>query len=236
MLKNKWPEWVSVFLQRNPEWRDDIDLLLCPLSHAECISEHPELDGSDAIKPLLTSFGVSRRALYFRLRRLGQTHRFAEMVACQSGPVLNTDSTFFHGMPMLGDQFVDERQKTAILRKACQRGYVPSAGDVYQSGLARFQGDPEAFVGPSQGRGYIRRLCEKRGWACEGAVNTPYREPLVDPLESEIPLAEDLIQSNARMAVQKNPELAGLSRQELRGQIVKQHGPSDIKGIETKGD
>jgi hypothetical protein len=161
--------------------------------------------------------------LYIKMRREGNTHRFSDMVACQTGPGLMTDSVFFAGQPRIGDQFVDDAQRKRVFKVAKQHGYTPGVNDVYEPGLARFQGDPEAFVPPTGGRGYIRKLCEKRGWACEGAVKTAHRPPEKDPYEHSVPLAEDLIRDHMQHEIKKDPSLR-TKKKELREKIIAKHG------------
>jgi hypothetical protein len=145
------------------------------------------------------------------------------MIACQRGPGLVTDNAFFAGQPPLRDQFRDKRQLKKVLASARRHGYKPSPSDVYEPGLARFQGDPEAFVPRTGGRGYIKNLCHKRGWGCNGAVNVEPAEPRVDPHTTGTRLGEDLIQGHMREEIQRNPALKG-KKKELREKIIEKHG------------
>lgn len=76
----------------------------------------------------------------------GSSPRLADMLASRQAPALMTDAVFMQGHPEA-------------------RKYMPS--------LARFPGDPEAFV---SGRGDIDRVLRERGWGAEGAVNRKPRE------------------------------------------------------------
>ena len=211
------------FLKSHPEWEGHEDLLVCPPTHQSLRAEFPDGAESSADTEAWTSFGCTRRALYMRLRRTGQTHRFAEMVACQAGPGLMTDSVFFAGLPKLQDQFANDTQREKVLATAQRHGYTPNPNDVYEPGLARFQGDPEAFVPPTGGRGYIRRLCERRGWGCNGAVEVQHSEPIRDPMEQSIPLAESIVKRRMREAIQKDPS-SGRNKKKLRESIIAKHG------------
>lgn len=211
------------WLEEHPDWSEHVDLLMVPPRRSDLREEFPEGVQSESDTDLMTSFGCSRRALYMKIRRGGASHRFADMVACQRGPGLMTDSVFFAGMPKLGDQFRNDVQLAKVLKIAKKHGYSPNVNDVYEPGLARFQGDPEAFVPPSGGRGYIRRLCEKRGWACDGAVKVEHRQPLSDPLDKPVKLAEDLVQGHMREAIAKDPGLRKKPK-ELREKIIAKHG------------
>lgn len=213
---------LQEFLSQHPEWIGHEDLLVSPPTAHEMKAEYPEAVGCESDTDSGTIYGVTRRSLYFKLRRTGNSHRFADMVSCQRGPGLMTDSVFFAGMPKLQDQFVDDRQREKVIKIAKRHGYTPNPNDVYEPGLARFQGDPEAFVPPTGGRGYIRKLCESRGWACEGAVKVAHSAPKEDPFDAK-PLAEDLIQGHMRYAIAKNPGLKK-SKKELREKIIAKHG------------
>jgi hypothetical protein len=123
---------------------------------------------------------------------------------------------------MLRDQFRDKRQLKKVLAVASKHGYKPSPSDVYEPGLARFQGDPEAFVPRTGGRGYIKNLCRKRGWGCNGAVNVEASAPHVDPHDTGTKLAEDLVQAHIREEIKKDPSLKG-KKKELREKIIEKH-------------
>ena len=160
------------------------------------------------------------------MRMNGQSHNLAEMVCLQKGPGLDTDDIFFSGQGTLDQQFGSEKHINRHVATAKKHGYKPSPNDVYYPGLARFQGDPEAFVSRSQGRSYIKKLCEKRGWACEGGVKVEHRQPLSDPLDKSIPLGEDIIRDRAAVMMAENPELKTMDRQKLRQKIIEKQGPS----------
>ena len=171
---------------------------------------------------------ITRGAQYWMMRFNGSSDSFAAMIALQQGPGINTDDTFFHGSKPLYDQFGSQQHLDRYLKAAKRRGFTPSVNSTYFPSLARFAGDPEAFVTRAQGRGYIRKLCEKRGWACEGAVKVDHREPESDPLAPEkcTPLGEDIISNRASEMMNKNPDLRFMNRKDLREQIIDKHGPS----------
>jgi hypothetical protein len=214
---------LDAFLVDHPDWARHVDLLLVPPTWRDLQEEFPDGAGCEADSDAGTSFGVTKRMLYMRLRRDGNTHRFSDMIACQRGPGLMTDSVFFAGAKQIGDQFVNETQRKKVLAVAKRHGYTPNRTDVYEPGLARFQGDPEAFVPATGGRGYIRKLCETRGWACDGAVKVEARQPERDPYAHAKPLAEDLIQERIKGTIAKDPSWKKKKR-ELREAIIQKHG------------
>ncbi len=113
------------------------------------------------------------QAAYEESREAGESHNIALMCACRQGPGLSTDTTFTRGFasqPFDGpvNPFVHKRY-AAMARKAG----VSISGKRYMSGLARYPGDPKAWVSD---RSDIKKLCERRGWGCEGAVKVKARE------------------------------------------------------------
>jgi hypothetical protein len=128
---------------------------------------------------------------YWDMRLKGSSPRLAEMLALQSPPMSNTDREFLEGH-CNGNQFsggpLAEEQGNRY-KKIAEAGGQNVTGKVYMGGLARFPGDPEAWVSD---RGDVKRVVEARGWKCQGSVEvTPdgksddlaaiYRESKVKP-------------------------------------------------------
>lgn len=211
------------------EFKKCPDLIMSPPDRLEIQEKWGDVDGVLLDRCLeLISDHVTRGAQYWMMRETGSTDKFAAMIALQSGPALSTDDTFFHGQKPLYDQFGSQKHLNRYLKVSKKLGFTPSPNSTYFSGLARFSGDPEAYVTRAQGRSYIRKLCEKRGWACEGAVNVGAREPESDPLAPEKckPLGEDIVRRRMRDAIRLNPEMSPKERQSLRSKILEKHGPS----------
>ena len=140
----------------------------------------------------IVSHNPKLQAYYEWLRRNGNSHNLADMLAFRQAPRANTDREFFEGMGTLDTQFSgDEAMRDRLIAKAKSKGYKPNPNDVYLSSLARYPGDPEAFVPATGGRGHIKAVCEKRGWECDGSVKTKYREPEEAPKKKR--LAEKII-------------------------------------------
>jgi hypothetical protein len=227
--EDELPAEIQAFLELHPEWRDYIDLLMLPPSWDEIVEWF-----SDASGPLCdyefrqTSYGVTALSLYAKLRRQGQSHKFAEMIALQCGPRLNTDDTFFAGFGRLYEQFGSQKHLDRYIQTAKKHGFTPSPDSVYMPSLARFQGDPEAFVTRSQGRHYIRKLLESRGYKCDSSLsNIEAREPEDDPLSLKAikPLGEDIIRRRVTQMTTQDPSLKSKSRSELREMVIAKHGP-----------
>jgi hypothetical protein len=151
----------------------------------------------------------------------GCSPRLAEMFAARRPPASRTDREFYAGRPKLDEQFKDPRILTNYVKRARKAGYKPNPNDVYLSQLARFPGDPEAFV--SGGRNQIKRVLEKRGWGCEGIVDVKPAQYTPEP--KEVPLNPKIIRDSACEMVRKNPDLAKKSKAELSAMVIEKHGP-----------
>lgn len=101
---------------------------------------------------------------YFACLLEGTAPSLALMFATAQGPGLQTDSVFCSG-GREEDQYKDPRLREA--RQRAEKKGVNTSGKIYMSGLARFPGDPTAWV---DGRGDVARICQERGWGCEGTV------------------------------------------------------------------
>lgn len=218
---------ATEFVKANPDWNGYVDLILFPPNAEEVADEFPDSEGSEVTRDERTCIqpNVTRLAFYFRLRKKGEPHRFAEMLALQSAPCLMTDSVFFAGMKCAGDS-LDKRELGQLVAAAKQQGYTPPQGAYYMPSLAAFKGDKRAWVSHSDGRGYVKKLCEERGWACEGAVSVKARESKCDPHDNCVPLADDIVNRLAKEKIAADPSLKKKSRRELREKIIAEHGPS----------
>lgn len=98
---------------------------------------------------------------------------------------VKTSNTFLANRPMGGAQF-GEKTRDHYLRTAAAHG-VSTDGKAYDPRIARFPGDPEAWV---QSPDDVRAVIERRGWSCDGdiKVSGPERAPAQDK-----PLADDLV-------------------------------------------
>jgi len=216
---------ISEYTKHNPEWIGSVDLLVKPPTREELLEEHPEcaVDISDL-------GGDYRKAHYMMMRRNGETHNMSAMAASSRAPKCVTDREFFEGIGSIHDQFDADTprgriQMEKVLGVTKANGYTPGRNDVYCSHLARYQGDPEAYVPATGGRNYVRRLCEQRGSSCDGYVKVAHREPENDPMDTKKALGEDIIQGRMRSMVHRSPELRTKSRRELRDMIVDKHSP-----------
>ncbi len=127
------------------------------------------IDDDDHGMPLI-SHDLDVQIAYERMRRHGESHAMAEMLATHTFPgVKGTDSVFMAGRKLDGQQFEEEAPPTAQHHMAlAKRAGVNTTGKYYQGTLARFPGDPRAWV---SGLGDVRRICQERNIGVAGAVN-----------------------------------------------------------------
>lgn len=128
---------------------------------------------SDVLANFLRSQPIEIRAVlfsYWDMRQKGASPKLAEMLVLQSPPMSNSDREFLHGH-CNGNQFgkgplsndLGDRMKTVAEAEGQSIN-----GKVYIGGLARYPGDPQAWVSD---RGDVKRVIESRpGWKCSGSV------------------------------------------------------------------
>lgn len=136
--------------------------------------------------------------------------RFDEMVEAGVAPGCMTDSVFLQGR---SNQFVGDEFSGDYIRQVSERAGQDTQGKTYISGLAAYPGDPEAWV---SGRGDVQRVCEQRGWGCEGAVTV--KRPELEP-PPRIDVAPDLIEEHVERRMEANPALAERPRDEVAHEV-----------------
>ena len=124
--------------------------------------------------------------------------KFNEMVSSGVPPASNTDREFLMGSEN-GRQFAKNQAVGDYYQRECERNGGQTKGRKYISQLARYPGDPQAWVA---GRGDVQKLCEQRGWGSDGLVNVKERPRDKEP-PPPVQVADDLVDK----AVAK--ELAG---------------------------
>lgn len=148
--------------------------------------------------------------------------RMDEVLKSRKMPSIRTDAQFLANHGTLDKQFAgDNRQLKAVTDTAKSLGYNPNPNDTYIPTLARFPGDPLAFVPAGSPKSHIKKVCETTDRACEGdvTVNRPRKEPA-----KTVRLGEDLVQEEAEQLIMKNPEEALKPKEQLRNEILDKHG------------
>ncbi len=149
------------------------------------------------------------RAHYERCIANGCDPKFAEALARRSAPGIRTDSTHFAGR--MGRQFVGRPDHGDFYAKELRAAGGSPAGKVYVSGLARYAGDPEAWV---SSRSEIKEVCERRGWSVDGDVKV--KAPAMSEPTQRVPLDPDLVTAEVEKVVAANPEVAPTPKERER--------------------
>lgn len=159
------------------------------------------------------------QAEYVAMRLDGEGHRMAEMLALQTPPMSNTDREFLEGhcngsqfekMPYIGDYYA----------KVARQHGADITGKVYLSGLARFPGDPLAWVA---GKGDAERVLDKNGWGSEGAISRKVSN-VADTMGCAV--AEDLVQDEILDRLEAaGPDAGDINVPDLREKIIETRAP-----------
>lgn len=153
---------------------------------------------------------------YEECRRNGTSHALAEMFAFGESPTVKTDATFLankHG------QFVGKEHIGDAYKRVAEREGQNTKGKVYLSQLAEYPGDPRAWV---DGRGDVQKLCEEKGWGCEGAVKTPLAR-VEEPLGGK--LSEGLVQEEVKQILAEVPDARHVDTADLADQVREKRKP-----------
>lgn len=114
--------------------------------------------------------------------------RLQEMLDAQQPPgVMGTDTQFLRNV---SEQFADNPALGDYYAKVARAHGQDPKGKKYLSSLAAFPGDPRAFV---DGMGDVRKVCEERGWDCQGDVKVKGERSEVGPYR----VADDLVADRA---------------------------------------
>ena len=159
------------------------------------------------------------QAHYERCIREGTSPALAEMFALASPPGSQTDREFlratengrqFAKTPWIGDAYAAKAKKAG----------VNTTGKVYKSSLARFPGDPRAWVG---GRGDVQKVCEQEGWGCDGAVKVKMQEP--EPA-GEVAIADDIVERRVAQEIPKGERVGAKERRTIKEKMRNKLKPS----------
>ncbi len=160
--------------------------------------------------------------IYKQAIKNGCSERLADMLASRKAPDSVTEAEFFKGRHTLAQQFKgNESQLNYITKEAKKRGFTPTPNMVYEAGLAKFVGDPAAFIPASGGKDHVKAVCKKRNWRCEGAVNVSNNPGHVDL--SEPTMNPKLVEQYARQMATDKPELRRKTKAEVRQMAKQKH-------------
>lgn len=150
---------------------------------------------------------------YIKMRKAGESHSMAEMLATRSFPGVRTDSTFNEGR-CNGNQFESHPGLGNHYQGIAAAAGVSTTGKTYLSSLADFPGDPKAWV---SGRGDILRVCEERGYKCSGAVEYQPDSWAHEP-QSDVTIGDDIIQNEVDDIMDMG-EAEGLRRSDVEEKV-----------------
>jgi hypothetical protein len=165
---------------------------------------------------------------YLLSRFEGTSHSLAEMFAFRQPPMSNTDREFLQGH-CNGNQFEGQDYVANLYRRRALAAGVDPLGKVYKPSLARYPGDPQAWV---SGRADVQRICETNGWGCEGSVNVPVRE--VAPRGTGR-LADDIVQDKVAEILEQTPEPERVDTADLASQVREKMTPHWVKEPHAEG-
>lgn len=161
---------------------------------------------------------------YNRCIAQGTSHMLAEMFALSQPPNGVSDQTYMRGH-CSGSQFEKSPHMGNYYKHITEQHGGNTVGKRYVSGLARFPGDPEAWI---TGRDDVKRLVEKRGWGCEGTVNVKAREAL-NPSEPKTEVAEDLLNKYTQHVAEGLPDPERIDMADLKAQVKERISPKSRK-------
>jgi hypothetical protein len=225
------------FFDANPGFLPIAEWVLLPPRASAIQKQWPDADTdllARCMEPVsFSGLAISRGTLYWKCRLSGSGDRFAAMLALGQPPGIETTDTFWAGRKTWVEHS-GENYANMVKASLAKKGVHLKAGDEYMPELARTgprDADPEAVVPFNGARDYIKRLCRKRGWAVNGAVNVEHREPESDPLAPEncTALSERIIRQTGKEMIRNNPDLkrqcaTHKGRMKLKEEIVARHG------------
>jgi hypothetical protein len=166
------------------------------------------------------------QAHYEECREAGSSHRLAEMLALRQSPSLQTDTRWLSGH-VNGSQFVGHERIGDHYRKVAESYGVSTEGAVYKSQLARFAGDPKAWV---RSRGDCIKIAAERGMTLEGGVN--YKPPdsandVANPMDEPYRVSDDIVNHEYEVLCDFEPDAAAAPTSEVKEEIRKKLSPGD---------
>lgn len=145
----------------------------------------------------------------------GCSERLAEMLALGRPPQIRTEATFQAKDGGLGGAQFSDAVREHYLGAARAAG-VSTEGKVYDSRLAAFPGDPEAWIANQDD---ARRLLERRGWSCDGDITV--RGPDVEPKAGPA-VAEDIVAGEVAERLEADP---GARPEDVRERVIAERKP-----------
>lgn len=149
--------------------------------------------------------------------------RLQDILAYRQFPGVVTNDTFLAGQKLNGAQFNTDLEYRLYSRELKARG-GSTAGKYYSHQLARYPGDPEAWVGSASD---VSRVARERGWTVQGSgVNVKRNKDCLGN-EPEYGVADDIIDKEVEMTLSQNPEIAPTpkERERFRAELKQKRQP-----------
>lgn len=172
------------------------------------------------------NYAVQRH--YEECRKAGSSHRLSEMLALRQGPSLQTDTRWLTGH-CNGSQFADDprtQQMGEYYRSVARARGVSTEGAIYKSQLARFPGDPEAWV---RSKADCVKVAAKRGMTLEGGIK--YKPPAsVNDVPDEQPyrVADDIVDKQYEVLCDHEPDAAAMPADDVKQGIREKLSPAAV--------
>lgn len=139
---------------------------------------------------------------YEEMRRGGMAHKLAEMLALQEPPSLKTDTRWMRGQVNF-NQFANDPWTGTQYRRVAEQAGVNIEGAVYKHQLARFPGDPKAWV---RSRSDVLKIARERNLNLEGSVtHKAVDDGTPNPLDQPYRVADDIVDAKVAEYCERNP-------------------------------
>jgi hypothetical protein len=155
---------------------------------------------------------------YHEMIAKGMEPKLAEMLALQQAPSLQTDTRWLTG-EVNGKQFASFPKAGELYQREARRAGVITDGAVYKHQLARYPGDPEAWV---RSRADVKAICERRNWDCEGSVkHKAVDDGTPDSFDLPYEVAPDIVENAILSEVEDNHDITADDIPQLREDLTK---------------
>jgi len=155
------------------------------------------------------------------VRRLSREDRLRLRSRIGIPAMLGSNKRFMADTPHYDAFGTKWRAEQAI--EAARRAGVNPTGKKFITQLCRkgMPNDPEAWVDSLDD---VRRVCEKRGWGCDGAVKVS--QPSISVEDPEPCIADDIVESMIEdKEVETKQPITGKERKDLKESLKKKHTP-----------
>lgn len=170
----------------------------------------------------------SRIVRYIESREDGASPRWAGIVACQRGPNITGTDTLLQRGRTNGNQFADCPWVGDAYKKIAER-MAPgcTTGAYYTRQLARFPGDPAAWIRTT---GDMKKAAELKGADIDDGI-VKYKCKREFAPKNPVPLADDIVQDHLRRRAAVDPTIKTDKKRRKKAieDIYNRHTPNHKK-------